>query len=635
MGPVGEFEKISITKFRGLYKRGLADECPQDHAICCENVVFNKKGEVSSRPGISPSFFVNHDVRRMFQAINNGGSQLITCDGVGNIYQDSNPTPIFTSTGVYDFAGYNMFGFTFILPIMSDMSTPPKLQIWDGITATTRNAAGLAPTASFSAADGAAGNVDVGDYLIAVSFVTASAFVTQPGPKIATVFTPVAYTAPGAKKINLTGLPLGPAGTIARQIFITKANQQLYFYVGQDAGGYIGDNTTTTATLNFFDTDLAISADDLFDQLETIPGSNITGTMTRYHNRLAVVTFSHRVLMSGVSNAESFNAVTGFFNTPGEVTNNYTVFSVVVQRDVLYAIRFPGIFAVEDNGQEPVFWPVVKIDGGIGSGAPGIGTISADENAASSSELFLLSDFGGIFIFDGAVRRPALTWKIEDLWKSINWKAFFNISLFIDVYHDTFYVLVPVGDSTLPNLLLVADYSEGMDAENIKWSIFTFPFTPSSIALFYLAGNLDAGDVYYYLHLAFYGNTYIYKTHLGYVDDIGAAINAYYQCYLATSQAMGNVQIFRMLRFRGKGSGDLNILLDAEDFDPALEVNPPPITLADPMSKDLDRQINYTGEKMSVGFGTSSFVNNPIPGEYFTVGRLDIFVKSQFKQRPG
>jgi hypothetical protein len=326
----------------------------------------------------------------MFQSITKNGSFLITCDGVGNIYKDSDATPIFTAAGVYDFAAYNMFGFTFILPIMIDMTAPPNLQIWDGSAATTRDAAGLAPTASFSAATGGGGNVDVGDYLIAVSFITASSFITQPGPKIATVFTPVAYTAPGGSQIDLTGLPLGPTGTIARQIFITKANQRLFFYVGEAAGGYIPDNTTTTATLDFFDTDLAISADDLFDQLETIPGSNITGTMTRYHNRLCIVTFSHTVLVSGVSNAESFNAVTGFFSTPGEAANNYTVFSVVVQRDVLYAIRFPGIFAVEDNGQEPVFWVVVKIDGGIGSGAPGIGTISADENAASSSELFLL-----------------------------------------------------------------------------------------------------------------------------------------------------------------------------------------------------------------------------------------------------
>lgn len=629
-----EYEKISITKFRGLYKRGLADECPPDHAICCENVIFNKRGEVSSRWGISPSMWVDHDVRRMFYAVNDGGRFLLTIDQAGNIYQDDDPTPIFTDADVVDFSAINMFGMTFILPIVGDaVTTPPNLQVWNGTDVTTRDAAGLAPTSSFSAADGAAGNVAVGDYQIAVSFVTDSGFVTQPGPKIAGVFTPVTHTCAGGVQIDLTGIPTGGSEVIARQIFITKANQTLFFYLGESNGGYINDNTTTTATLDFFDTDLVISADDLFDQLETIPGSNITGMLNRYHNRLCVVTRSSEVLVSGVDNAESFNAVTGLFKTPGEAPEYGIVSGVVTQRDVLYAVRLIGIYGVQDNGQEPIFWPVVKIEGGIGSCAFGIATLAADENATTSDERFILSDVGGIFLFDGAVQRPALTWKIDDLWKQVNFNALQNITCFFDIYRDTLYVLAPIGDSLLPNLLLVADYSEGLDAENVKWSIFTFPFTPSSIAMIYFQGNMDGSDVYYYLRIAFYNNSYIYKTHQGYYNDIGAAINAYYQCYLAAPD-VGNFNVFRGLRFRVKGAGNLNLLLDAEDFDPANEVQPPVIAISDPASRDYDKQINFNNEKMSVAFGTGAFVSEPVVDEYFTVQRLDIFCKTSFPARP-
>ncbi len=242
-----EYEKVTIDKFMGLYKRGLADECPQDHAICCENVTFNKKGEVSSRPGISPSVYLAHDCRRMFLAINKGTlASLLTLDSSGNIYADDDAMPIFSDSSVVDFAAINLFTHTYILPIVAG-GTPPNLQVWDG-SGTTRDAAGLPPDASFSAADGSSGNVALGAYLIAVSFVTDTGFVTPPGPVLTGTFTPVTYAAPGGLQIDLSSIPVGPTGTVQRQIFITKANQREYFFVGATNGGLIDDNTTTTAS---------------------------------------------------------------------------------------------------------------------------------------------------------------------------------------------------------------------------------------------------------------------------------------------------------------------------------------------------------------------------------------------------
>lgn len=633
-----EYEKITINEFNGLYKRGLADECPKDHAICCENVVFNKRGELSSRPGISPSTYLAHDCRRQFLAINKGTSgALLTLDSSGNLYADDGGSPIFADSGVVDFAAVNLFTHTYILPIVAAGGTPPNLQVWDG-SGTTRDAAGLAPDTTFSVADGSSGKVAPGNYLIAVSYITDTGFTTQPGPKITATFTAVAYTAPGGDQIDLTGIPTGPTGTIARQLLITKANQSEFFFIGESLGGFIDDNTTTTATLDFFDTDLAISADYLFDLRETIPGSNVTGDLARYHNRLVLVQFSNEVLVSRQSDQESFSTVDGIVSAPGEsgtIDNLSGIVTGTCQlRDVLYLTQFPGVVSVQDNGGEPSTWDVVRIDGGVGSAGPGIGRVGADKSAESTNEFFLLSDLGGIYLFNGAVERMPLTWKIDDLWKQVNFNSFQNITIYMDPFHQTFYVLVPQTPSDLPNLLLVADYSAGLDWKNIKWTIFTFPFTVSSIALMKYAGNMDGSDVYFYLRLSFYGNNYIYKTHIGYYDDIGAAINAYYQSYLASPSTEGNVNVFRFLRFRGKGFGNINILLDAEDFDPALEVNPPPLQIFDPMSKDMLREINFQKEKMSIGFGTGAFVSSPVVGEYFSISRLDIFVKNSFQGRP-
>lgn len=68
---------------------------------------------------------------------------------------------------------------------------------------------------------------------------------------------------PASQQINLTAIPVGPTGTIARIIYRTKSGGSTYFQVTQ-----INDNTTTAYSDNTADTSLTI----------TMPGSNTTGT---------------------------------------------------------------------------------------------------------------------------------------------------------------------------------------------------------------------------------------------------------------------------------------------------------------------------------------------------------------------
>src|SRR5206468_10780913 len=139
-----------------------------------------------------------------------------------------------------------------------------NLKVYFPDTDELRNAAGLSPAAASSiiAADGIAGIVNAGVYKIAVAYITTSGFITPPGPKIAGIFTPVIYTAPGSKKINLSNIPIGPSGTSSRQILITKAGLAEYFFLPSVFGGFINNNAATTTTLDFDDTtDLVDSGD--------------------------------------------------------------------------------------------------------------------------------------------------------------------------------------------------------------------------------------------------------------------------------------------------------------------------------------------------------------------------------------
>lgn len=624
-----EFQKISIERFRGLYKRGMPDECPPDHAICCENVIFPKPGEVNTRDGTKLSLALNHPVKTMFLAANAGGLRFLSLDFHGNVYDGTNTTPIFTAPTMTDMACLNMFNKTFILPIASSYP-PPHLQVWTGVSP-VRNAAGLAPTSTFSAADGAAdlsGGLDIGIHKFAIAFVTDTGFVTQPGPKISGTFTPVSYTAPGQKKVDLSGIPLGGSEVVARWILVTRANEELYFFA---PGGFINDNTSTTLTLDFFDSDLAIDADYLFDLMETIPGVVGAGALSKYHGRQFITPVSiinptgppsnNLVIVSNSGSAESFNLVTGFILPPDENDGNQ-VFGLCILNDILYMTKFPGIFSTEDNGTDnPSSWPITVVDGGIGTYQKGISTITGSQPSLSKDNIFFLADRAGLYLFSGTVVQPELTWKIHDVWHTITHGYEKNIHIVVDIYSDIVYALLPTNGSMLPNLLLMGDYSEGLDAQNIKWAMFFFPFTPISAAMINFADKDGFSDYDYYLRLGDANNN-LYKLEPSATDDVGAVITSYYQNGHVTAEK-GAVNVTRALRFRARGTGNLDLSLYPEDLQSV--VTPPSLTMSNFPGKELLRQTNFMNEKCSVKFSTTGKMN---------VNRLDVYMKPLFADRP-
>lgn len=635
---LAEFQKIEIENFKGLYKRGMADQCPSDHAICCQNCNFTNAGQVSKRDGTKVSLNLNHKVKKQYLATFENPALtlvIVTLDDAGNLYQGSNPTPIFTLAGMYDFHLISVFGRVYILPI-TDLSPAPSLQVWDG-TNPVRAAAGLAPTGVFTAADGAAvptTGLDPGVHEFAVCFLTNTGFTTQPGPKVAGVFAPVLYTAPGQKQVNLAAIPLGPSPqTVGRIILATKANEKEFFFV---PFGAINDNTTTTLTLDFFDTDLAVSADYLFDQLETIPCQDPTGTgagmLSFYHARL-ILPAGRIVRVSRAQNPESFDNVVGYFNVPLNSAGNVAIGAFVL-RDALYVTQEVGLIVTQDNLGDPGTWDVVVVDGSVTAFKDAISTIASNIPALGISEIILLADLEGLFIFDGTVRRPELSWKIKDIWDTITHGAERNIMISVDFRKKLIFVLLPVNSSLVPNVMLMADYSEmeatspfgppAVSKTNIKWTYHFFPFIPYSISMSFFT---DAEDTDYYLRIGSQTDNALFKMKSGLTDDSGVPIDARYCCYLATAQ-QGAVNIFRAVRFRNRGPGDLEVHLSAEDF---IQVQDPPTFVAVPLNPGMDnlRQINFMNEKMSVQFRNNQLASG------FQVDRVDIFAKQLYPARPG
>jgi len=620
MSFLDEYEPISIKEFRGLYSKGLSDSVPIDHGSLVQNMGTNKTNDFETRPGTKLSYNVGHSVVRIFEAVFIAGivttQHVLTCDGAGHIYEDAG-TLLLTVVNMVDFSAINLFNHVFILPILSSGSS--FLYVWDG-TNPPRQAAGNAPTSAMTVTvgGGGSGNIDVGTHQFAVAFVTNTGFTTQPGPKIAGVFTPDPGVFPDStRNVVLTNVPLGPAGTTQRVILATKANLLVYYFV---PNGTINDNVTTTITLNFFDTALAVDASDLFNLKESVPASVAGvggGGLAIYHGRLVVLdgTSTDPPLLSYSGQAEAFSNVTGFLNVlaPDQSVSAFEYYGT------LYICGNAGIQSTADNGNEPSSWPVNLIDTGVAFNHGSItNTLSQKPNGPLSANILGITR-EGLYIFNGTVQRPPLSAKIQKTWDRFTHGADHTPQLCVDVSRDIIYILLPVDGSVTPNLLLACDFTEGLTAEAVTWSVFSFPYTPQAIAMVFIA---DGDDFDYWLRIG--KSTGVDKLTTAVTDDSGTAITSIYQTFLATP-AMGALNIFRHLRFRAVGTGTM--LLRLADEDDGNVQNPPSITLSTTPSKDFDRQINYTSEKMSVQVKTV--------GGTMKLKRIDIFCKERWKIRPG
>lgn len=104
----------------------------------------------------------------------------------------------------------------------------------------------VAPSAAPSVANGGAGNVDIGLHVWMVTFTSSlPQFNSESGPSPSS--SPLVLVS--ASQVNLTSIPIGPAGTTARNIYRTRAGLTEWRLVGT-----ISDNTTTTFTDNVDDT---------------------------------------------------------------------------------------------------------------------------------------------------------------------------------------------------------------------------------------------------------------------------------------------------------------------------------------------------------------------------------------------
>jgi len=125
------------------------------------------------------------------------------------------------------------------------------------------------------------GNIAPGVHQFAVIFQTRQGYLTQPSPAMS-------WTAAGGRRVQVSGIPVGPSNLVARILCFTGAGGDSFYYVGAGASlpqgnMMIGDNATTSAIFDFSEAILlaATNVDDLFKLVELGDCSGVIGYAER------------------------------------------------------------------------------------------------------------------------------------------------------------------------------------------------------------------------------------------------------------------------------------------------------------------------------------------------------------------
>ncbi|HYV51986.1 MAG TPA: hypothetical protein VE971_01720 [Candidatus Eisenbacteria bacterium] len=487
-----DHEPVIIDEFNGWWQRGDIDSCPLDHWTDAINVQFTESG-FTTRDGVGASPFQNKsNILRVYSynsaPVGEGVVILNTSGEFWHLYNGAtNAFKFLTIVTATDFARVELFERLYFSPSTRDSPNGLGSEFYyvykgDGATA-ARKAGGTAPVNAdgiMTAANSATvGNVSAGVHIFAIAYITDTGFITALGPDTLAVLNP----ATGGFKVDLATIPKSGASFVTdRWILGTKAIPTTTY--NGDSRGYefffiqkIGDNTTTSLTIDFFDTELLDSADNLFDYFANPPAF---GGLSTYHGRVIGWNPGNAIdsaYASDVGSPEAFNQVDGLIQL---AASEYGITVCQEYRDVLYMFRANQTFGASDNGDIPSNWSIVTIDEGIGCGKHGVPEVGDIGQSLNQEQLILVNN-AGIFQFNGLFTRPELSYKIQD-YIIANFgftPGSIHAQIAIDARVTRLYIALPD-----LNLILMGDYRNGLSPKSIKWTKWTFGFEPSCICLF-------------------------------------------------------------------------------------------------------------------------------------------------------
>jgi hypothetical protein len=611
---------VPINDFNGLWDRGPDEAIPLDHFRVAQNLKYKPSGFFTREGSVAE---INSDQVLRFHPykITGQASRLLVLRPSGNLYDSTNMgSPILSITGMTDFSMETFFDRAYITPHNGLTGLPGQSVYYYTGSGIAKLAGGIAVsvTPAMGVLERDLGTIDAGIHAWAVGFETATGFITKFGGFCH-------MTNAGGHYVQFSNIPIGPPGTVARIIFSTKnvadpatgtfngdyENAEWFFA----PGGRIADNATTSLNLSYFDADLVDQADYILEQLPTIPaGVGITsyqGSMVVWGEDANQST----VRISKAGEPESFNAVEGFLQV--EPSNGGGVRNCVEFRSSLYILKAQRCYVTQATDQEPLFWRAPLLDGSVGTECHGIGKIF--ERNSNTVDKYLVAGRRGLMMFTGNFEEE-ITWKIKDIWERITRIYFYKIQVMIDSDNQCIYISLPLDGSTVTNFILYGDYGDGLNSKNIKWSLWTFPNKPISIAL-------DVDDVskeIIFRYSGEHGN--IMKFLPTARNDYGFVINTIFETSEIPRDSKGEVFHHGGIRFRAYGYGVLDLTI--KTLDDGQIYNLPGILLSGSPGIYPLRTFNAQSEKIVINGKLTS------ADEYVTITKMWAFVRQLWLTRP-
>ncbi len=478
---------VTIEEFNGLWARGGVDSCPADHFTDCNNIAYIQSG-YETRPGVDTYSATPNPIRMYeFNSGTNALEGLLVLNNLGEIHHVIGAIDflVMTIATMTDFGFLEYNGRAYISPsTKTNLNGLLNEKVWvylgDGSTV-ARPAAGDPPVDAdgvmTSAVSATVGNVESGIHIFAVVYETDTGYLTSIGPD---TLTPL--TCPGGFSVDLATIPISPNTYVTKRHIVATKSIDPASYTGDVRGyqfffvpdGVIPDNTTTTAVVSFFDSELLEDASHLIDNFASIPAG---GGLGLYHNRMLVwdtATDISIVLVSAPGEPEAISQVDGLVLLPSQGEG---ISHCAEYRDVLYIFKVNSTSATADNGDVPSSWPVQVIDQGIGAAKHGIAIVGMF--GSINIEYLIIMNYSGIFIFNGTYTRPELSWKIKDFWISFTQ---FEIALLSEIYNDPLHQIIFVNIPSM-QMILIGDYANALNPKDIRWGKWTFNVQPTTMSL--------------------------------------------------------------------------------------------------------------------------------------------------------
>jgi hypothetical protein len=615
-----DHEPISFNQFRGTFDRGEDESVPPGFFKGSRNIQFINQG-IKTRDGSAIDTAETGPIRRIaiYKRIGEV-ARLLILNNAGVLFDSITHTAILTIPAMSDFSMVSMFNRAYITPHNGLRGLPgEKLYVYEG-SGVARPAGGTAPPPTgMQAAEGVAGNFDPGIHLFAVAFETASGYITPFGSSCAISSTT------GGKKVDLSAIPTGPLGTVARVLMGTKDvaingvfsgdfNNQTWYVIPD---GRIPDNSTTVKTVSYFDADLQSDISYLSEQMGSIPagvGVNI------YRGRLIIWgedVNESIVRASAIGQPESFDEADGFVTiNPGDSGGG--VRFCFEYRTQLICCKSQRSYITQDNGDNAGSWKVDALDKSVGTECHGVGKIL--DFGEDVRDRAFIADRSGLQLYTGTFSDTEVTSNISDVWDRINKAVFHKVEVAVDPLKGLTYVACPLDVATENNAIIVVDWSEGLTVEDIRFTIWEFPYRPQTVVV-----DVNEADKESVMKFAGLDSINVFKIVENLKLDNNLAIDTWVEFPLLPQDDDWPVNHFTGFRARIKGVGYL--LINLTSLDDAQQVVVPPVTLNPQPGRPLFRGFNFTSERCSVKLRTNQ------SGNYFMMTNFNLYYKLLWSTR--